>query len=69
MVVDEPTIAALVEAFDGLVNVLARPGVPSLARLAELGVARVSYGPRLHRLAMARLDAALDAIRAGADPD
>ena len=68
MVTDEDAIAALVDAFDGMVNVNARPEAPSLARLAELGVARISFGPWLHRLAMARVDAALAAIRAGVDP-
>ena len=33
----------------GPVNILAIPAAPSLAELAELGVARVSYGSLLHR--------------------
>jgi 2-methylisocitrate lyase-like PEP mutase family enzyme len=40
----EATIAALVEGIGAPVNVLVRRGTPSLARLAELGVARASYG-------------------------
>jgi 2-methylisocitrate lyase-like PEP mutase family enzyme len=67
-VVDEATIAALVEAIDGPVNVYARPEAPSLPRLAELGVARVSYGPWMHRLVMRELDRALEAVRHGRDP-
>lgn len=48
---DEPTVRALVEAVDGRpVNVLTWPGGPSPARLAELGVARVSYGHQLHQM-------------------
>jgi len=37
-------IAAVVSAVDRPVNVLAIPGVPSVAELAELGVARISVG-------------------------
>ncbi|WP_019810757.1 isocitrate lyase/PEP mutase family protein [Saccharomonospora halophila] len=37
-------IAAVVEAVDIPVNVLARPGVPPVGELAELGVRRVSVG-------------------------
>ncbi len=43
-VADEKTIASLVEAIDGPVNVLAVPGTPPVARLAALGVRRVSLG-------------------------
>ena len=46
-VADEATIAAFVEL--GVpVNILLRPGAPPIARLAELGVARVSLGHFLH---------------------
>jgi 2-methylisocitrate lyase-like PEP mutase family enzyme len=46
-VADEATIAAFVET--GVpVNVLLRPGAPPVARLAELGVARISLGHFLH---------------------
>jgi 2-methylisocitrate lyase-like PEP mutase family enzyme len=41
---DEETISAFVDAVDVAVNVLMRPGVPSLARLQELGVGRVTWG-------------------------
>lgn len=37
-------VAALAEAFDGRLNVLGRPGQPSIAELATAGVARVSIG-------------------------
>ena len=67
-VVDEAAIAALVEAVEGPVNVYARPEAPSITRLAELGVARVSYGPWMHRLVMRELDRALEAIRSGQGP-
>ena len=38
----------------GPVNVVRLPQAPSLAELAELGVARVSWGPMLYWAAMAR---------------
>jgi 2-methylisocitrate lyase-like PEP mutase family enzyme len=38
----------------GLANVIRHPQSPSLAELAALGVARVSWGPYLYRDAMAR---------------
>lgn len=37
-------VAALAEAFDGRLNVLGRPGQPSIAELAAAGVARISIG-------------------------
>jgi 2-methylisocitrate lyase-like PEP mutase family enzyme len=43
---DEPTVTALVEGIgERRVSMIAVPGSPSSARLAELGVARISYGP------------------------
>ena len=55
-IADDATIAAFVET--GIpVNVLLRPGAPPIARLAELGVARVSLGHFLHA-------EMLDALRA-----
>ena len=43
-VADEETIARLVRAIDGPLNILAGAGTPPVARLASLGVARVSLG-------------------------
>jgi len=43
-VVDEATIAALVANLKGPINILAGAAAPSVARLRELGVARVSVG-------------------------
>jgi 2-methylisocitrate lyase-like PEP mutase family enzyme len=51
----ESDIAALVADLPGPVNANTRPGGPDLARLRELGVARVSYGPRFYRQALADL--------------
>jgi 2-methylisocitrate lyase-like PEP mutase family enzyme len=52
---DAPTIAQLVRAIQGPVNILARPGIPSLAELAQLGVARVSVGSGPMLATLARL--------------
>ena len=41
---DAADIRRLVEAVERPVNVLARPGLPSVAELAELGVSRISVG-------------------------
>jgi 2-methylisocitrate lyase-like PEP mutase family enzyme len=40
----------------GPVNVIPLPQAPSLAELAALGVARVSWGTLLHREAMGRFE-------------
>jgi methylisocitrate lyase len=50
--VDERLVARLVEASPLPVNIMAMPGVPARARLAELGVARISHGPGPYRGAM-----------------
>jgi len=44
-VVDTETITALAKAIEGPLNIMATPGAPSVSRLGELGVARVSVGP------------------------
>jgi 2-methylisocitrate lyase-like PEP mutase family enzyme len=68
MLADEAAIGAFVDAFDGMVNVYARPEAPPLQRLAEVGVARISFGPWIHRLAMREVDQILGVIRAGTSP-
>lgn len=60
---DEHDIAALVTQLPGPVNSNTRPGGPDLARLRELGVARVSYGPRFYRQALADLKTAVELLR------
>jgi 2-methylisocitrate lyase-like PEP mutase family enzyme len=47
----------------GPVNVVRLPQAPSLAELAELGVARVSWGILLHGEAMARFDEHLASLQ------
>ena len=62
-VADEATIGAFV-ALGLPVNVLLRPGAPSIGRLAELGVARVSLGHFLHAEMMQALQERLDGLSA-----
>lgn len=47
-VIDADTIAALVRAIDGPLNIMAMPGAPSAPQLGQLGVARVSVGPTMN---------------------
>ncbi|MEV7964877.1 isocitrate lyase/phosphoenolpyruvate mutase family protein [Sphaerisporangium sp. NPDC088356] len=61
-------IRVLAGEIDGPINVLFRPGVPSLAELGALGVARVSFGHGLHAAAQAYLGTMLDAIKSGRSP-
>jgi 2-methylisocitrate lyase-like PEP mutase family enzyme len=49
---DEDAIAAFVGAVEGPVNILALPHAPSVEPLAELGVARISYGSLIHHRSM-----------------
>ena len=59
---DRDQLAAFVSEAGGPVNVLALPEAPSLAELAELGVARVSYGGLLFRQAMKEFEASLESL-------
>lgn len=52
---DEALIARICGATALPVNVMMKPGVPSPARLAQLGTARISHGPFPYIEAMARL--------------
>jgi 2-methylisocitrate lyase-like PEP mutase family enzyme len=49
---ERETIAKLVKALNGPLNILASPGCPSLTELEQLGVARVSAGSSAMRAAM-----------------
>ena len=67
---DEPTVAALVDGIGKRrVSVIAAPGSPPTARLAELGVARVSFGPFTRRATLTHLaDLAADLYAGAALP-
>ena len=52
----------------GAVNIVAFPQAPALPELAELGVARVSYGLLLHRDAMEQFGRVLASLAADASP-
>jgi 2-methylisocitrate lyase-like PEP mutase family enzyme len=51
----DDAIGAFVDAVQAPVNILARPQAPPVARLAELGVARISYGSLIHQRTMDEL--------------
>jgi 2-methylisocitrate lyase-like PEP mutase family enzyme len=51
-VTDVETVGALVQAIDAPLNIMVGPGAPPVARLAKLGVRRVSSGPALSQLAL-----------------
>ncbi|GAA4617419.1 isocitrate lyase/phosphoenolpyruvate mutase family protein [Actinoallomurus liliacearum] len=69
MVSDEETIAKLADRIPAPLNVLYRPGMPSLARLGELGVRRVTFGPGLHRATLTLLAGLAERLHAGETPE
>jgi 2-methylisocitrate lyase-like PEP mutase family enzyme len=54
--VNETLIARVVEGSPLPVNIMANASAPSAARLAELGVARISHGPGPYRMMMKALE-------------
>jgi 2-methylisocitrate lyase-like PEP mutase family enzyme len=58
---DKRDIGTLVAELPGPINANTRAGL-DLARLRELGVARVSYGPRLYREALANLKTTVEGL-------
>lgn len=52
---DKETIAILVKEIDAPVNIIVSPEKPTIAELQELGVARISFGPRFMRVLFAQL--------------
>lgn len=56
---DPAVLASLVQAIDAPINVAAGAGMPGLAELARLGVARVSTATRFATLALAAVDRAV----------
>jgi 2-methylisocitrate lyase-like PEP mutase family enzyme len=76
-VYDRDTIAKLVKAVDGPLNILANPACPPIVELEKIGVARVSAGSGIMRAAMGAVQRigkemletrSLDAMFAGATP-
>jgi 2-methylisocitrate lyase-like PEP mutase family enzyme len=65
---DLAEVRTLVDGIGAPVNVAFLPGGPSLAELAEAGVARISFGPGLFRILQGHLEAALRTIAAGGSP-
>jgi 2-methylisocitrate lyase-like PEP mutase family enzyme len=68
LVSDEWSIGELVRDAGGPVNVLYQQGMPSLQRLGELGVARISFGGGLHRATQMLLQRLAERILEGGDP-
>jgi 2-methylisocitrate lyase-like PEP mutase family enzyme len=62
---EEAEIERLTSELAAPVNVLLMPGVPEPARLAELGVARISAGGGLAQAMMGSLERRLDSLLAG----
>lgn len=63
---DEAQVSTLVEAFGPQrLSLIGIPGIPSLARLEELGVARVSYGPMSQNVALTALQELVEDVHAG----
>ena len=62
----EEQISTLVEAFGPQkLTVIGYPGSVALDRLAELGVARISYGPQPQRVALTALQELVESIQGG----
>ncbi|MEY2420325.1 MAG: hypothetical protein QOI95_392 [Acidimicrobiaceae bacterium] len=64
LVREEDHIAALV-ATVGTINVYWRKGWPSITRLADLGVRRISFGSGIHRAAVNHVDELVQRIKGG----
>jgi len=64
---DESMIARAIDQIDGPISVIGGAGYVPLTRLAELGVARVSFGPRTLGLTLAHLQAAAAQLTALGD--
>ncbi|HEU5036578.1 MAG TPA: isocitrate lyase/phosphoenolpyruvate mutase family protein [Nocardioides sp.] len=63
---DEQQVGAIVDAWGRQkLTMIGIPGVPSLARLEELGVARVSYGPMSQNVALTALQELVEEVHRG----
>jgi 2-methylisocitrate lyase-like PEP mutase family enzyme len=65
---DPTAIAALVEPAGGVLNALFTPRTPSLAELASLGVARISFGSGLYQATSVHYGHLLERVAARANP-
>lgn len=63
MLADERAIRDFVQAVPAPVNIFLRSGAPSVARLRELGVKRISMGSRLMRTASRAIEQELENLR------
>ena len=62
----EDHVATLVDAFGPQrLTTIAIPGTPPLARLQELGVARVSFGPLSYNVALTALQELVEGVQRG----
>ncbi|MBH0130354.1 isocitrate lyase/phosphoenolpyruvate mutase family protein [Salinibacterium sp. NK8237] len=64
---DEQMLAQAIAQIDGPISVIGGPGYVPLKRLAELGVARVSFGPRTLGLTLSHLQQAATQLTALGD--
>jgi len=60
---EEETLKTLVNALKVPLNVIAKSGTPDLDVLQKLGVARVSFGPNVHRATLLSMEALLKNIK------
>lgn len=60
---DEQTLASLVAAIDAPINVVAHPAMPSISRLGQLGVARISTASHLAAIALGAVAHAAKTLR------
>jgi 2-methylisocitrate lyase-like PEP mutase family enzyme len=66
---DENEVDALVDAFGpGRLSLIGSPGMPPASRLQQLGVARLSFGPYPHRVALTALQELVEAVDEGVPP-
>lgn len=65
---DRESLRTLVREGGGPVNALFLPGTPALSEFAELGVARLSFGPGLYKSAQKYVSRMLQSVHAGQDP-
>jgi len=60
---EEETLKTLVNALKVPLNVIAKSGTPDLDVLQKLGVARVSFGPNVHRATLLSMEALLKNVK------